>query len=259
MIKAALKSLLGRKVRLLLSTFAIVLGVAVRRRHADLLRHPQPQLHRAVRLHGRRRRGPAARLADGRAARPSAQTVPASLVDEPRAGRRGRPGRRQRQRVRRLRRRRGRQGDRRPRPAGDRRATGPTPPRPAASGWRSSRATRRRVRTRCCSTSAPPSGPATRSATRSSCSCPAGDSRLEPDAGRAGRLPRGRLAQRRHAGAVRHPERPGAVPRGAGRVQRRLGHRRGRRLAGGAQGRRRPGPARRRRGAHRRRGGRRVR
>ena len=35
MIRAALKSLLGRKVRLVLSTFAIVLGVEINRRRQE--------------------------------------------------------------------------------------------------------------------------------------------------------------------------------------------------------------------------------
>ena len=65
-IRAALKSLLGRKLRLLMSTFAIVLGVAFVSGHPDLLRHPGPQLHRAVRLDRRRRGGAPGRAATRR-------------------------------------------------------------------------------------------------------------------------------------------------------------------------------------------------
>ena len=102
------KSLLGRKVRLLMSTFAIVLGRRVRGRLAGLLRHPEPQLHRAVRLDRRRRGRPARRRRRRSTAAPvDARPSRASLVDDlaPAAGRG--PRRRQRQRGRRLRRRQG--------------------------------------------------------------------------------------------------------------------------------------------------------
>ena len=104
MIRAALKSLLGRKVRLLMSTFAIVLGVAFVAGLADLLRHPEPQLHRALRLDRRRRRRPPGGRYDGRRRavhRDAAREPGRAAARRPRRG----PGRRQRQRVRRLRRR----------------------------------------------------------------------------------------------------------------------------------------------------------
>ena len=119
MIKAALKSLLGRKVRLLLSTFAIVLGVsfvAGTLIFSDTLNRSFTALFASavgdvvVRPLGSQTAG----------GTPSAQTVPANLADRLEQVDGRRPRRRQRERVRRLRRRLGRQGDRRARPAGHR-------------------------------------------------------------------------------------------------------------------------------------------
>ena len=163
MIKAALKSLLGRKVRLLMSTFAIVLGVAFVAGSlifSDTLSRSFTALFAStvgdvvVRPEG-------GTTADGA---PSTVTLPG----EPgraaaRRARRG-PGRRQRQRVRRLRRQQGRQGRQRVRPAGDRRqlvrrARGPRAPgardrrgpraaRPRRGGLRRAHGRARRVRRR---------------------------------------------------------------------------------------------------------------
>ena len=196
----------------------------VRRRVADLLRHPQPQLHRAVRLHRRRRRGPAegGTTADGA---PSTVTIPGrAWLDAARASAPGAA------RV---------DGNvsafgvfvRRRRTARWSAASGPpaiggnwsdAPGGPRARGAaRSSRVTSRTAPTRWCSTSAPPSGPATSSATTSTSSrrpSPAtdGDPRAGPDpaelVGIAGFRER-RLAQRRDVRRLRHPDRPGPLPR----------------------------------------------
>ena len=94
-------------------------GGRVRRRLADLLRHPGPQLHGAVRV-DRRRRGRAARGRRSRTGRLDGDH-PCVRRRGPRVGPGGRARRRQRDGVRGLRRRQGQQGRRRPGTAGDRR------------------------------------------------------------------------------------------------------------------------------------------
>ena len=74
----------------------------------------------------------------------------------------------------------------------------------------------------------------------------------DPEARRHPRLPRGRLAQRRHVRGVRHPDGAGPVPRGRGRLHRHLGDRGRRRLADRAEGRGQRTASRRHRGRHRR-------
>ena len=61
MFRATLKSLLGRKLRLLMSTFAIVLGVAFVGGSLIFSDTLGRELHGAVRLDGRRRRRPSRR------------------------------------------------------------------------------------------------------------------------------------------------------------------------------------------------------
>ena len=211
MIRAALKSLLGRKVRLLHEHLRDRARRRLRRRLAGLLRHAQPQLHRAVRLDRRRRRGaargrrrrvdgaPLDATVPGRAGRRARATLPGAArvdgnvsafgvfvvgEDGKVVGGFGPPAHR-------------RQLDRRPgraRPRGPRRS-----PRVARrSGARRGgarrphrRAGRLRRRRR---------GPAwSPRATRRT---------ARAHAGRHRRLRRGRLAQRRDAGALRHRRPP---------------------------------------------------
>ena len=178
----------GRKVRLLLSTFAIVLGVAF---VAGILIFSDT-LERSFTALFASTVGDVGGPAGGQRHRPaasrprSAPCRPASL-DRPREGPRGRPRRRQRQRVRRLRRRR--------RTTRWSAALGPpaiggnwtdAPAGPALGAWRSSRAARPHGRGRGgARRHAPPSGPATSSATRSRSSPRRETLELHADAGRA--------------------------------------------------------------------------
>ena len=151
MFRAALKSLLGRKVRLLMSTFAIVIGVSfvvgtlvfsdtLSRSFTALMASTVGDV--VVRPVG-----------TDAASEPTTRTVDADAGRRARGRRGRRPGRRQRDRLRRLRRRQGRQADRRQRARPASAATGPTrPPATTSRAWTSSPAARRRRPARCCST-----------------------------------------------------------------------------------------------------------
>ena len=238
MIRAALKSLLGRKVRLLMSTFAIVLGVAFVAGSlifSDTLSRSFTALF-------------ASTVGDV-VVRPEGATAPASGA----SSHRDRPGVRASTSSSRC------AGAARvdgnvsafgvyvvgtdnkvvggSRPAGDRRQLVRRARRPRLAGPRAS------------STGDEPhgadevvldeqhrrAGRLRASATQVAASSPRADqARADPDAGRHRRLPRGRLAQRRDVRRLRHPDRAGPVPRRRGRLHRHLGDRRGRRLPGGA-------------------------
>ena len=224
---------MGRKLRLLMSTFAIVLGVAFVAGSlvfSDTLGRSFTALFAStvgdvvVRPEGGRQPG---RCAVDRH-RPG---VPCSRpAERPRR----RPGRRQRQRVRRLRRRQGQQGGGRLRPAGHRRQLVRRARRPRAHrphdhpGPRAARSRRgglRRQDRRTVGLLRRRPG-----AHRHGVQPGAADA----DARRVARLPAGRVAQRRDPGGLRHADRAAALPRGRGRLHRLVGHRRGRRVPGTA-------------------------
>ena len=236
MFRAALKSLLGRKLRLLLSTFAIVLGVAFvagslifsdtlsrsftalfASTVGDVVVRPVGGDHRRRR---RRRTADRPRVASSTTCA-ACRAPPGSTATSARSASTS-SARRTRSSA----------------ASGPRRsaATGPTrPPATASRACRSSRATRRtapdevvlderhrragRLRRR-------RHGPDRHRG--------ADQAMLHADAGRHRRLPRRRLAQRRDARRLRHPDRAGPVPGRRGRLHRHLGDRRGRRLPGGA-------------------------
>ncbi len=222
MFKAAWKSLLGRKLRLLMSTFAIVLGVAFVAGTLIFSDTLNRQLHGAVRVdRRRRRRAPHGRRVGGRHALDSHRPCRAGRGAGVRGGR-GTSGR-QRDRSRRVRHRPGQQGGRRQRAAGDRRqlvrcAGGPRPRgsvdrgRQAAAGAGRGGVLRRDCRGLRLHDRRPGA------AGHGHGSGPAGSG-----AGRHRRLRGGRHPQRRHPGHVRHAHRPGAVPGRGGRVHRPLG------------------------------------
>ena len=180
MIRAALKSLLGRKVRLLLSTFAIVLGVAFVAGtliFSDTLNRSFTALFAST--VGDVVVQPVGAQTEG--GTPSSQTLPASLLDELE------------------------QVDGVARVDGnvnafgvyvvgsDGKLIGGLGPPSIGGNWTNAPvARRRRPRGRrrrgaagpargACSTSAPPRRPATRSATRSRCCCPAGTAQFEAE------------------------------------------------------------------------------
>ncbi|CAA9413618.1 MAG: ABC transporter, fused permease protein, partial [uncultured Nocardioides sp.] len=226
----------------------------LRRRVAGLQRHPEPQLHRALRLDGRRRGG----APRGRG-RPPQRAVHAHGA---RVGRRGaapgrgsRARRRQRHRARRLRRRRREQGGGRSGAARDRRQLVRRPGRPRARGPQHRH--RRRAR------GPRPGGPgrldggacrllARRPGAHRHHGRPGG---AEPRARGPRRLRPGRLAQRRDVRRLRHPHHAAALHRRPRRLHRPVGDRRGRGLPGGAPRRGGTAAARGRGGRHRRRRG----
>ena len=85
MLRATLKSLLSRKLRLILSGLAVVLGRHVRLRRVRAHRHPGPLVRPAVRRRLRRHRRPGRGEAEGAAGELDGErvtaTVPASTVD----------------------------------------------------------------------------------------------------------------------------------------------------------------------------------
>ena len=204
MIKATLKSLLGRKLRLLMSTFAIVLGVAF---VGGSLIFSDTLGRSFTALFASTVGDVVVRPADaGAGLGASTVTIPASVVDdlESRAGRRAR--RRQRDGVRGLRRRQGQQGRRRPGSAGDRRQLLRRPGGSRPPGARPDPGARRRTGpTRWSSTRRPPSGRATTIGERVHIVTSSDQALLTPKLVGIARLPRGRLAQRRDVRARSTP------------------------------------------------------
>ena len=222
MLKAAFKSLLGRKLRLLMSTFAIVLGVAFVGGSLIFSDTLGPQLHGAVRLDRRRRRGPPGRRQHRTAPRRPWRSRPRWSTTWRAC--RARPG-----------------------------STATSRPSASTSSTRTTRWSAARARRR--SVAATPTlRPATgcRASALTDGRAPHGPDevvfdaktaqtvgllhrregahrhRLRPgaadaEAGRHPRLPGGRLAQRRDLRRLRHPDGAGAVPRGRGRLHRHLG------------------------------------
>ena len=228
MIRASLKSLLARRVRLLLSTFAIVLGVAFVTgilMFSDTLNRSFTALFAST-VGDSRGPGPEGSDLGGEGRRDQHADRAGLARAHPRAAARRRPGRRHGQRDRRLRPLDREQGRRRLRAAGVRRQLERRPGRSRSRGAgdpRRPRAARRRR------------GGARRDHRRPGrlrARRPGldrhrdPDARRAPDAGRHRRLPRGRLAQRRDVRRLRHPDRAGAVPGRPGCLQRLLGDRR---------------------------------
>ena len=215
----------------------------VRGGHAGLLRHAEPQLHRAVRLDGRRRRRPAPRCADrGRdALGPDAAARRWSTSSSRWTASPGwtatstRSASTSSARTARL------VGGLGPPSIGGNWTDAPSP---GGVGPGDPRRARRRTgvdEVLLDDATAEKAGYEVGDTVE--LLLPRGTAQFEADAGRHPRLPGGRLAQRRDPDALGHAERPGAVPGRRRRLQRRLGDRRGRRLPGGAPRRRRPGAA----------------
>ena len=142
MLKATLKSLLGRKLRLLMSTFAIVLGVAF---VGGSLIFSDTLGRSFTALFASTVGDVVVRPADGSTERRAVVRGDPCLGGRRPGERAGRgPGRRQRHGVRRLRRRQGQQGRRRPGSAGDRRQLLRRARRPRAAGSRPDRRAGRR-------------------------------------------------------------------------------------------------------------------
>ncbi len=102
MLRVALKSLLDRKLRLLLSTFAIVLGVGFVAGSLVFTDMLQSRLHTIFAARSATS-SCATRRASASSAQPTDKTVPASLIGELRGSPGRGPGRRQRHATRHLR------------------------------------------------------------------------------------------------------------------------------------------------------------
>ena len=133
MLQAAWKSLLGRKLRLLTEHLRDRPGGRLRRGHADLHRHPEQELHRDLRQHGRRRRGAARRGRAHRHRRPPRSRPCRPSRRSPRRGARRRARRRQRDHLRTVRHRQQQPGGRRSGRPRHRPSTRTTPPPRTAS------------------------------------------------------------------------------------------------------------------------------
>ena len=207
MIRAALKSLLGRKLRLLMSTFAIVLGVAF---VSGTLIFTDTLDRSFTALFASTVGDVVVRPGEGnaQAITSSSLTIPAGVSRRARRRTRGGAGRRQRHGVRRLRRQHRGQGDRHVRPARprcqlDHRA------RRARAGGAQHRRGHRAARPRRGGTGRPHRR---EGGLRRGRPDPHPDRRqhraARADTGRHRRLPEGRVAQRRDARDLRHPRRP---------------------------------------------------
>ena len=235
-LKVALKSLLGRKVRLLHEHVRDRARGRVRGRLAGLLRHAVAQLHRPVRLDASATSWSVPRAAaQTEGGGLSALTVPGSLVDEP--------------------------GARCPASARvdgnvnafgvyvvdtDNKVVGGLGPPAIGSNWTDApaaggegleivdgRAPEGADEVLLDESTAERAGYAVGDTVP--LLTPRGAERLQPTLVGIAGFPERRLAQRRDAGRLRHRHRAGPVPRRRGRLQRPLGDRRGRRLPGGAR------------------------